>query len=78
MKIFAAYINPLTPKSDQNRISPYNINTITSRQVMRIRKISIKGFLVDPIPNSLSYHHKNHMADSKENYYRDLESERVN
>ena len=31
--------NPLTPTSDQYRISPYNINTISSRQVMRIKKI---------------------------------------
>ena len=31
-------INPLTPMSDQDRISPYNINTISSRQVMRIKK----------------------------------------
>ena len=30
--------NPLTPMSDQDRISPYNINTISSRQVMRIKK----------------------------------------
>ena len=30
--------NPLTPTSDQDRISPYNINTISSRQVMRIKK----------------------------------------
>ena len=29
---------PLTPMSDQDRISPYNINTISSRQVMRIKK----------------------------------------
>ena len=28
-------IDPLTPMSDQERISPYNINTISSRQVMR-------------------------------------------
>ena len=28
----------LTPMSDQDRISPYNINTISSRQVMRIKK----------------------------------------
>ena len=28
-------LNPLTPMSDQDRISPYNINTISSRQVMR-------------------------------------------
>ena len=32
------YINPLTPMSDQDRISPYNINTISSRQLMRITK----------------------------------------
>ena len=30
--------HPLTPMSDQDRISPYNINTISSRQVMRIKK----------------------------------------
>ena len=28
-------LNPLTSMSDQDRISPYNINTISSRQVMR-------------------------------------------
>ena len=30
--------SPLTPMSDQDRISPYNINTVSSRQVMRIEK----------------------------------------
>ena len=39
--------------------------------------MSIRGLLVDPIPYSQSYHHKNYMADGKENYHRDLESERV-
>ena len=29
-------INPLTSTRDQDRISPYNINTISCRQVMRI------------------------------------------
>ena len=32
------YFNPLTPIGDQDRISPYNINTISSRQVMGIKK----------------------------------------
>ena len=32
------FINPLTPVSDQDRISPYNINTMSSRQVTRIKK----------------------------------------
>ena len=32
-------LNFLTAISDQDRISPYNINTISSRQVMRIKRI---------------------------------------
>ena len=38
-------INPLTPISDQDRISHYNINTISSRQVMRIKKNINKGII---------------------------------
>ena len=30
-------VNPLTLMSDQERISPYNINTISSIEVMRIK-----------------------------------------
>ena len=30
-------LNPLTPMSDQDRISPYNINTVSSRQAMGIK-----------------------------------------
>ena len=30
--------NPLTLMSDQDRISPFNINTISRRQVMRIKE----------------------------------------
>ena len=32
------FFHPLTPMSDQDRISPYNINTISTRWVMRIKK----------------------------------------
>ena len=60
-------LNPFTPISDQNRISPLKINTISSRQVMRIKKISVRIFSVDPIPNSQNYHHENCAADSEEN-----------
>ena len=35
----ALYINPLTPRSDQYIASPYNGITLSSRQVMRIKKI---------------------------------------
>ena len=31
-------LNPLTPMSDQDRISPYYIYTVSCRQVMRIKK----------------------------------------
>ena len=31
-------ISPLTPRSDQDRISPYNTNTISTRQVMRVKE----------------------------------------
>ena len=31
-------LSPLTPLSDQDRTSPYNINTVSSRKVMRIEK----------------------------------------
>ena len=31
-------INPLSPRSDQDRISPYNTNTISTRQVMRVKE----------------------------------------
>ena len=37
-------VKGLTPMSDQDRISPHKIYTISSRQVMRIKKISIRGF----------------------------------
>ena len=46
--------------SDQDRISPYDINTISRGQVMRIEKILIRI-------NSPNYQ-KNYMTDSKENY----------
>ena len=31
-------------------------------------KILIRELLVDPIPNSQNKHHKNYVADSKENF----------
>ena len=36
--IWVSFHNPFTPTSDQDRISPHNIDTISSRQVMRIEK----------------------------------------
>ena len=37
--------DPLTPISDQDRISPYSINTISSRQVVRIKKYINLGII---------------------------------
>ena len=72
-------LNPLNLQSDQSRIFPYSINTLTSRlKWWGYRKISIRGLLVDPIPSSPDLHHENCMLDREENYWWDLGIERVN
>ena len=43
--------NPLNSMSDQNRPSPYNIITLSSRKVMRIRQTKNQG-LVNPMADS--------------------------
>ena len=45
MKNMHTDVNPLTPMSDQDRISPYNINIISCRQVMRIKKNINQGII---------------------------------
>ena len=45
-------LNPSSPTSDLEKISPHTISMISSRQVMRIKKTSVSGLFVDPIPNS--------------------------
>ena len=37
--------NLATPMSDQDRISPYNIDTTSNRQVMRIKKNIYQGVI---------------------------------
>ena len=48
----------MNSKNDQNRISPYNINTISINEVLRMKKDINKGSLDDPMPNSPNNHHK--------------------
>ena len=64
--------------SDQDRIFPYNIITISLQyqadKWLEWRQISIKGLPVDPIPNFPIKHHKTCMADSKESYLWELRS----
>ena len=67
MVLLSFLLNPFTPMSDQDRISPYQIDTISNRQVMR-KNVSAKGLLVDPIPNSQSLHYKSCIANGRENY----------
>ena len=38
MKLEREFFNPLTPMSYQDRISPYNTYTISTKEVMRIKK----------------------------------------
>ena len=45
------HFNSLTLKSDQDRISPRSVNTISSRKVMSIRKMLIRGFRHSNPPN---------------------------
>ena len=45
MKNMHTDVNSLTPMSDQDRISPYNIDTISCRQVMRIKKNINQGII---------------------------------
>ena len=64
--------------SEQYRNSPYKISTQhQADKRYEQRKISVRGSLFDPIPNSPNLHDKNGLANSKENYWRDLGSERV-
>ena len=42
-------LNPSTPMSDQDWISPYSFKPTSSRQLMRIKKNINEGLSVDPI-----------------------------
>ena len=44
-KNFTLLVNPLAPTSDQNRISPHNINRMSDKLVMRIKKNITKGIV---------------------------------
>ena len=43
--LVAFTFSPLTPMSDQDKISPYNINTTSSRQVMSLKKNINEGIV---------------------------------
>ena len=60
-------LGPFTSMSDQDRTSPYNIMTVLSRKLIRIKKNYYWG-IISSKPNSLNQHHKNHRAKSKENH----------
>ena len=62
-------LNPLTPVSDQDRISPYYIYIYNIMQTSdeNKEKILIMGLLINPIlisPNKLN---ESHLIDSEEN-----------
>ena len=54
--------------SDQDRISPYNINKESSRQVRRIKKKTQLGDYKLIQYQILQLNHKYFMADTRENY----------
>ena len=59
--------------SEQDRISPYYIYTISRKQVTRIKK-NINCGITNWSDTKFSKlkHNENHLADSKENYLWDL------
>ena len=72
-KVLRSQVNPLTPMSDEDRISPNRINTISSRQVVRIKKYINLGIISRSNTKILWTNIKtNCMVDSKENYKFDL------
>ena len=54
LQVYLYTFNFLATIRDQDRIYPFNINTISSRLLVVILK-NIKGLLIDPIPNSVIY-----------------------
>ena len=60
-------LNPFTAMSNQNRISLYDINIISSRQLLRIRE-NIKNRTISWSTTKFFKNHENCMADSKDNY----------
>ena len=52
--------------SDQDIISPYNIKQTSDENKEKI--ISVRGLVVDPIPNSQKQHQKSCIADGTRNY----------
>ena len=44
-KNFTHLVKPLAPTSDQNRISPHNINRMSDKLVTRIKKNVTKGIV---------------------------------
>ena len=43
--------NPFTPRSNHYLNYPYKFNTLSSRQVMRIKKLSTRGYCLDMTQN---------------------------
>ena len=63
-------LNPLTLVSDLLNTEFLLTRSFQYQAHMRWewKKISIRGLLVDPVPNSPNWHHKNCMADSRRIY----------
>ena len=72
-------MNTSNSMSDQDKISPYSIGTIWTRQVMRIKKNTYQGIVIwSNTKFSKVTLWKNCLSGRMENCYWDLGSERVN
>ena len=63
-------INPLTPINDQDRISPYIISTISSRQVMKVKKKYQSGDYCNfcPFISMVDYPHQSIFAITRKKF----------
>ena len=66
------YVNPLTHMSDQDRIYPHNINSISTRWVIRTKKIINLGIISWSNTKFSELTLQECMVDSKENNKFDL------
>ena len=58
-------LNPSTPSSDQDILSPYNISTLSRRSVMKIER-NIRGLSFNPILKFQTYRQRK--EDSEANF----------
>ena len=72
VKLSSITNNPLTPKSDQHLISPYNISPESHTKVMRITEMIKNNRSFGSLANSPCQHLRKCIENSMENMHTDV------